>query len=70
MQPAAAVLPANKSRARGGSGREEAHPQSARPRRVTGVRELAIRPYYPVVYTEDTEKALILRVLHAAQMWP
>ncbi|TWI28212.1 addiction module RelE/StbE family toxin [Paracoccus sulfuroxidans] len=46
------------------------HPKRCRVGRVQGTRELVIRPNYIVVYREDSEAVTILRVLHAAQMWP
>lgn len=47
-----------------------AHPKRCRVGRVQGTRELVVRPNYIVVYREDAEAVTILRVLHAAQMWP
>jgi addiction module RelE/StbE family toxin len=47
-----------------------AHPKRCRPGRVEGTRELVIRPNYIVVYTETAAAVTVLRVLHAAQMWP
>lgn len=47
-----------------------AHPKRCRPGRVEGTRELVVRPNYIVVYTETAEMVTVLRVLHAAQMWP
>ena len=47
-----------------------AHPKRCRPGRVNGTRELVVRPNYIVVYTETPAVVTILRVLHAAQMWP
>lgn len=46
------------------------HPKRCRLGRVQGTRELVVRPNYIVVYSEDTAAVTILRVLHAAQMWP
>ncbi len=46
------------------------HPRSGRPGRVEETRELVIRPNYIVVYAENTAAVTVLRVLHAAQMWP
>lgn len=46
------------------------HPQRCRAGRVTGTRELVVRPNYIVVYAESPAVVLVLRVLHAAQMWP
>ena len=47
-----------------------AHPKRCRPGRVEGTRELVVRPNYIVVYTETAAMVTVLRVLHAAQMWP
>ena len=38
--------------------------------RVEGTREMLVRKNYIVVYAEDAHVVTILRVLHAAQMWP
>ncbi|MBU3031744.1 type II toxin-antitoxin system RelE/ParE family toxin [Paracoccus marinaquae] len=46
------------------------HPKRCRPGRVEGTRELVARPNYIVIYAVNEEKVTILRVLHAAQMWP
>lgn len=45
-------------------------PRRCRPGRVPGTRELVVRPNYLVVYTETPAAVTVLRVLHAAQMWP
>jgi plasmid stabilization system protein ParE len=37
---------------------------------VNGTRELVVRPNYIVVYAETPAVVTVLRVLHAAQMWP
>lgn len=47
-----------------------AHPKRCRPGRVNGTRELVVRPNYIVIYAETPEVVTVLRVLHAAQMWP
>lgn len=47
-----------------------AHPKRYRSGRVEGTRELVVRPNYIVVYTETEAVVTVLRVLHAAQMWP
>lgn len=47
-----------------------AHPKRCRPGRVEGTRELVVRPNYIVVYAETAEAVTVLRVLHAAQLWP
>lgn len=48
------------------------HPGLGRPGRVPGTRELVIHPNYILIYDIDIGAALVrvLRVLHAAQMWP
>ena len=46
------------------------HPKLCRPGRVAGTRELIVRPNYIVVYAENETAVTVLRVLHAAQMWP
>lgn len=38
--------------------------------RIEGTREMLVRRNYIVVYAEDAGVVTILRVLHAAQMWP
>ena len=45
-------------------------PQLYRKGRVTGTREMVVRPNYLIVYAEDDQVVVILRVLHAAQQWP
>jgi toxin ParE1/3/4 len=45
-------------------------PKRCRPGRVEGTRELVIRPNYIVVYAETAQMVTVLRVVHAAQMWP
>lgn len=45
-------------------------PQLYRTGRVDGTREMVVRPNYLVVYSESPEVVTILRVLHAAQLWP
>ena len=47
-----------------------AHPKRCRLGRVDGTRELVVRPNYIVVYAETAATVTVLRVLHAAQMWP
>lgn len=38
--------------------------------RVSGTREMPVRRNYIVVYAEDDRRVVVLRVLHAAQLWP
>lgn len=45
-------------------------PRSYKLGRVDGTREMVIRGNYIVVYKEDNASVLILRVLHAARVWP
>jgi toxin ParE1/3/4 len=45
-------------------------PKLYRRGRVKGTREMIVRPNYLVIYSETPEAVTILRVLHAAQMWP
>lgn len=47
-----------------------AYPQLYRTGRVTGTREMTVRSNYIVVYADNAQTILILRVLHAAQQWP
>lgn len=46
------------------------NPKLYRVGRVTGTRELVVRPNYVMVYRIEGEYIDILRVLHAAQQWP
>ena len=46
------------------------HPRLYRAGRVEGTREMVIRANFITVYTEDPYTVRILRVLHAAQLWP
>jgi toxin ParE1/3/4 len=55
---------------RGKAERLREQPKLYRPGRVSGTREMVVRPNYVVVYSESTIAVTILRVLHAAQMWP
>jgi len=46
-------------------------PESGRPGRVPGTRELVIpRTPYVAAYALTTDRIRILRVLHGTQMWP
>lgn len=46
-------------------------PESGRPGRIAGTRELVIpRTPYVVAYLIDDDAVRILRVLHGAQIWP
>lgn len=46
-------------------------PESGRPGRVAGTRELVIpRTPFIAVYAVSADKIRILRVLHGAQVWP
>ena len=50
--------------------RLRANPRLYRAGRVTGTREMVVRSNYIVVYAEDADTVTVLRVLHAAQLWP
>jgi addiction module RelE/StbE family toxin len=46
-------------------------PESGRPGRIVGTRELVIpRTPYIAAYLLATDKVRILRILHGAQVWP
>ncbi|UCM24797.1 type II toxin-antitoxin system RelE/ParE family toxin [Ensifer adhaerens] len=46
-------------------------PESGRPGRIEGTRELAIlRTPYIAAYTVTVDRVRILRILHGAQIWP
>jgi toxin ParE1/3/4 len=47
-----------------------AHPKLYKPGRMKGTREMVVRPNYVVVYQETASRIAILRVLHAARLWP
>jgi addiction module RelE/StbE family toxin len=46
------------------------HPKLYRAGRVFGTREMIVRANYVIVYAEEGDAITILRVLHAAQLWP
>ncbi len=45
-------------------------PKLYRAGRVSGTREMVVRPNYIMVYRIDDAGVTVLRVLHAAQQWP
>src|SRR5689334_3757129 len=45
-------------------------PRLYRAGRVDGTREMVVHANYVVVYAFDDTRVRILRVLHAAQLWP
>lgn len=46
-------------------------PESGRPSRIAGTRELVVsRTPYIAAYVVTTERVRILRILHGAQIWP
>jgi addiction module RelE/StbE family toxin len=47
-----------------------ANPKIYKTGRVAGTREMLVRTNYVVIYAEDQRAVSILRVLHAAQLWP
>lgn len=46
------------------------NPKLYRIGRMLGTREMVVHSNYVVVYMEEPRKVTILRVLHAAQLWP
>jgi toxin ParE1/3/4 len=38
--------------------------------RVSGTREMVVRPNYIIVYKEAASVVSVLRILHAARQWP
>ncbi|WP_420910547.1 type II toxin-antitoxin system RelE/ParE family toxin [Roseivivax marinus] len=46
------------------------NPKAFRRGRVDGTREFVVRANYVIVYSENPDLVRILRVLHAARMWP
>jgi addiction module RelE/StbE family toxin len=45
-------------------------PKLYKPGRVSGTREIVVRPNYVMVYRVLGEVVEVLRVLHAAEKWP
>ncbi len=45
-------------------------PKLYRPGRIEGTREMVVWSNFVVVYQDDALTVRILRVLHAAQLWP
>lgn len=66
--PAAAQ--ALKEEIEAGAARLRNNPRLYRVGRVEGTREMVVRSNYIVVYAEGANTVTILRVLHAAQLWP
>jgi addiction module RelE/StbE family toxin len=46
------------------------HPQMGRPGRLSGTREFVAHHNYLLVYDTAGDTVRVLRVLHAARMWP
>ncbi|MEM8572714.1 MAG: type II toxin-antitoxin system RelE/ParE family toxin [Pseudomonadota bacterium] len=46
------------------------NPHLYRVGRIVGTREMVVRPNYIVVYSETSKVVTIMRILHAAQLWP
>lgn len=45
-------------------------PAIGRPGRVAGTRELVLHPNYIAIYRVETDRVIVLRVLHARQRYP
>lgn len=45
-------------------------PESGRPGRVVGTRELVAHRHYVIIYEVVASKVYILRVLHTSRRWP
>lgn len=45
-------------------------PKAYKVGRVAGTREMVLSTNYIVVYAEDSDQIIILRILHAARMYP
>jgi toxin ParE1/3/4 len=45
-------------------------PESGRPGRVNGTRELLVHPSYFMVYDLSVETVRILAIIHTARQWP
>jgi toxin ParE1/3/4 len=46
------------------------NPYLYKPGRIAGTREIVVHPNYIMVYRVEGDTITILRVIHAAQMWP
>jgi addiction module RelE/StbE family toxin len=46
------------------------HPRLYRKGKMPGTREMVVRHNYIVIYAETPELVTILRVIHAARLWP
>ena len=55
---------------RHGIDRLGAFPQSGRPGRVAGTRELMLHPNYLAIYAVGTDHVVILEILHARRRYP
>lgn len=48
----------------------EMYPNSGRPGRVTGTRELVVHHSYVVAYRVEKDHVLVLTFRHASRLWP